>query len=121
MRFIPLALAIALAASALACQGEAGREIAITAGERPDGSMYYEPAQVQVRPGEKVTFVITNRGSQDHEFESDEAGIEEVVVPAGRTRRVHWQAPSRPQTFPAYCDLPGHREAGMELTIVVQE
>ena len=34
---------------------------------------------------------------------------------------MNWTAPSRPGTFPVYCDLPGHREAGMELTVDVGE
>jgi uncharacterized cupredoxin-like copper-binding protein len=65
--------------------------------------------------------VVRNEGDADHEFESDEAGIEEVIIPGGRERRVNWTAPSRPGTFPVYCDLPGHREAGMELTVAVGE
>ncbi|HXG41795.1 MAG TPA: cupredoxin domain-containing protein [Dehalococcoidia bacterium] len=120
MRYLLLAPVLLVTALAMACGSPSGREIQVVAAERPDGSMYYEPAQITVRPGERVVFVITNRGSQDHEFESDEAGIEEVVVPPGRTRRVGWRAPSQPGSFPAYCDLPGHREAGMELTVVVQ-
>lgn len=97
-----------------------GREIPVVAGEQDD-RMYFEPAVIRVAPGEEVTFVVENVGDADHEFESDEAGIEEVIVPAGRERRVNWTAPSRPGTFPVYCDLPGHREASMELTVDVGE
>jgi len=84
--------------------------------------MYFEPKVVRVAAGSKVTFVIKNTGKADHEFESiepGEAGIEEVIIPAGRTRRVNWTAPSKPATYPVYCDLPGHRAAGMEFTLEV--
>ena len=98
-----------------------GDEITITAGERSDG-MFFEPAEITVAPGAKVTFVIENEGSQDHEFESieeGEAGIQEIIIPPGATRRVNWTAPSEAATFPVYCDLPGHRAAGMEITLKV--
>jgi uncharacterized cupredoxin-like copper-binding protein len=97
-----------------------GEEIPVVADETADG-MSFEPKMIKVAPGQEVTFVVKNEGAQDHEFESDEAGIEEVIIPAGRERRVNWTAPSRPGTFPVYCDLPGHREAGMELTVDVGE
>ena len=117
-----LLVSTALAGCSIAAVG-GGEEILIVAGER-DGGMYFEPSAVTVPIGKEVTFVIKNEGSIDHEFESiekGEAGIEEIIVPAGLTRRVHWTAPSDPATYPVYCDLPGHRAAGMELTLVVVE
>ena len=98
-----------------------GEEIHIVAGER-DGRMFFEPDVITVPVGTRVTFVIKNEGTVDHEFESiekGEAGIEEIIIPPGRTRRVNWTAPSEPATYPVYCDLPGHRAAGMEFTLVV--
>ena len=101
-----------------------GQEIEIVAGERTDGSMYFEPAEVTVPVGAEVTFVVRNEGQADHEFESaekGEAGIGEVIIPAGRVRKVNWTAPAEPGVYPVYCDLPGHRAAGMELTLRVVE
>lgn len=98
-----------------------GEEIYIFAGER-DGGMYFEPTEITVSAGAKVTFVIKNEGSVDHEFESGEkgeAGVEEIIIPPGRTRRVAWTAPSEPAVYTIYCDLPGHRAAGMALTLHV--
>jgi len=115
-----LAAALLLSSCSLTAVG-GGEEITITAGERSDG-MFFEPAEVTVAPGAKVTFVIKNEGSQDHEFESGgegEAGIGEILIPPGATRRVSWTAPSEAATFLAYCDLPGHRAAGMEITLKV--
>lgn len=115
-----LGAALASAACGLTAVGE-GQEIHVRAGER-DGEMYFEPKRIVVPTGATVTFVIENEGKQDHEFESveeGEAGIEEILIPPGRTRRVVWTAPSTPAVYPVYCDLPGHREAGMELTLEV--
>ncbi len=122
MRTLALILSAALALLALtACTSVGGgEEIPVVANETA-GAMSFEPKLIKVAPGQEVTFVVKNEGNQDHEFESDEAGIEEVIIPGGRERRVNWTAPSRPGTFPVYCDLPGHREAGMELTVDVGE
>jgi len=120
MRSILVAFAAGLAAAALtACGGSSGRTITVRAGEIDAQHMYFEPKEVHVQAGEKVTFVIENEGTSDHEFESDEAGIEEVLIPEGRTRRTTWTAPKQPGRYPVYCDIAGHREAGMELTLVV--
>ena len=115
-----LAAALLLSSCSLTAVG-GGEEITITAGERSDG-MFFEPAEIAVAPGADITFVIKNEGSQDHEFESyrdGEAGIDEIIIPPGGTRRVNWTAPSEAATFPFYCDLPGHRAAGMEGTLKV--
>ncbi|MBI4235831.1 MAG: cupredoxin domain-containing protein [Chloroflexi bacterium] len=111
---------LSLLAAAACARGEPGREVPVAAEERGDGRMAFEPARVTVRAGEGVTFVVTNRGAGDHEFESDEAGIEEVLILPGRTRRVPWRAPSRAGSYPVYCDISGHREAGMEMMVVVE-
>lgn len=119
---LPLLAILVFAGCSLTSVGS-GEEIRVTAGEQGD-TMYLEPEVITVPVGAEVTFVVENEGSQDHEFESpeaDEAGIEEILIPPGRTRRVGWTAPSEPGTFAVYCDLPGHREAGMELTLKVVE
>jgi uncharacterized cupredoxin-like copper-binding protein len=115
-RFTPSLAVIALAAASFACSGEEGRRIDIVEGDRADGSMYMLPANLTIAPGEKVTFYIKNEGTGDHEFESDEAGIDEVVIPVGKTRKVTWTAPKSGE-YPIYCDITGHRAAGMELTV----
>ncbi len=81
----------------------------------------FTPREITVRPGERIRFVLINAGRLDHEFESDEAGIEEVVVPPGATRRITWAAPRSPGQYRLVCDLPGHAERGMTGKIVVEE
>ena len=115
-----LAAGLLFSACSLTAVG-GGEEIQIVAGEDAD-RMFFEPSEITVAPGTKVTFVIENEGSLDHEFESGqegEAGIDEIFIPPGGTRRVNWTAQSEAATFPVYCDLPGHRAAGMEITLKV--
>lgn len=118
-RLVTLAAAAAAIALVLAgCTAAEGRRIDVIGGDRSDGTMYFEPRELTVAPGETVTFYVRNDGTGDHEFESDEAGIDEVVVPRGRMRKVTWKAP-KSGDYPVYCDITGHRAAGMELTIHV--
>lgn len=112
---LPLA-AIPLLLGAVACSGSEGRRVEVLLGENPDGSMYMRPASITFTPGETITFYVKNEGASDHEFESDEAGIEEVIIPHGRTRKVTWKAPQS-GSYPVYCDMAGHRAAGMEATL----
>ena len=71
-------LALALLALAACTSVGGGREIPVVADES-DGEMSFQPKAIKVAPGEEVTFVIKNEGDQDHEFESDEAGMELTV------------------------------------------
>lgn len=91
------------------------REIRINASE-----FKFEPSELRVKAGEAVRFIIVNTGSVDHEFESDDARIEEVTIPPGRQRTVRWTAPARPGEYSFVCDISGHREAGMTGKIIVE-
>lgn len=81
----------------------------------------FVPDAISVRPGEKVRFVLTNRGKEDHEFEGEAIGIEEIVVPPGKRREMSWTAPAKTGTYDVVCDLPGHLEKGMILKVTVKE
>ncbi len=110
-----LAVVLVLSTFATACSSAAqsqtqAREIAL---EITDSG--FQPSKVEVKAGERVVFVLTNRGSKDHEFESDELHIEEVVVQPGKSKRIEWTAPSRPGTFEAEDD-----KNGLELEIEVK-
>lgn len=98
--------------SGAASAGSGAREIRIVARE-DGGKMYFEPAAITVKAGERVVFVVENQGTQDHEFEGEEAGIEEIVVPPGKSRKLEWAAPNKAGEYEFVCDLPGHKEAGM--------
>ena len=125
-----LLAAAALAALPVAAQ----RTIALSM----DDSMRYSPAQIRVKRGEAVRFVATNRGKLMHEvvigtradleahakhmrehphMEHHDANM--LQVPAGATRQMDWRF-TRAGEFLYGCLVPGHFEAGMVGTIVVE-
>ncbi|MBI3761425.1 MAG: cupredoxin domain-containing protein, partial [Chloroflexi bacterium] len=65
-------------------------EIQITA-----SNLRVSPAQITVKPGETVRFVVTNNDSFLHNFVSQEAGIPFLALPGGTTQTVTWTAPAQ--------------------------
>jgi len=102
------------------------------------GKMGFEPAQIQVRRGEQVRFVLPNDGEEDHEFMlatvSENRKHAEVmkkypemehddpngkrILPHGSAELV-WKFTKRGK-FEFACLIPGHYEKGMFGTIVVK-
>lgn len=58
-----------------------------------------------------VQFVVTNTGTVEHSFVSDELKIKSGPIKAGRTVTI--TANATPGTYKVYCDIPGHKELGM--------
>ena len=66
-------------------------------------NLRYQPASVEVKTGQTVRFVITNRDGFAHNFVSADAGIAERVIPAGASQSIVWTAPARQGTYRAQC------------------
>jgi uncharacterized cupredoxin-like copper-binding protein len=93
----------------------------------------FDPATVDVRPGETVRFVISNTDPIDHEFivgdeavqDAHELGTEayhpprpgEVTIPAGETVETTYTFDGGNLIFG--CHLPGHYDYGMRGLVVV--
>lgn len=109
----------------------------ITISEK-DGAMLYEPAEVNVKLGEQVKFVIHNGGSLKHEFhlasveqnadhriemqknpemEHDDPNVQ--TIQPGKDAMMLWRF-SKPGEFEFACLIPGHYEAGMHGKVVVR-
>ena len=88
------------------------REIAVTA-----TSFRFAPSEIHVRTGEDVTIVITATDVA-HDFTIDALGFHVVAAP-GQPGRGGLHAPSTAGRYTAYCSVPGHRQAGMTATVVV--
>jgi uncharacterized cupredoxin-like copper-binding protein len=100
--------------------------------------MEYRPAQIEVKRGEQIRFVIHNAGADDHEFllastEENLKHAEEMkaqphmshddpnavrLMPT-KSAEIVWRF-TRPGTFEYACLIPGHREGGMIGRIVVK-
>lgn len=107
-------VAVSLAVLTGCGSSSSGREIAVEM-----TNFKLSPAAVEVKAGESITFVLNNQSNQDHEFESDEAKVEEVLVPAGKSRKVNWKAPAKAGEYEFECDMAGHD--GMVMTVKVVE
>lgn len=112
--------------------GAAGRTIAVTAGD-----MHFSVKALDIRRGETIRFVVTNRGPSKHEFvigsrafhaqhikemedmpdmPMDEANS--VDLRPGETKTLVWQF-TKPGDYLFGCDIPGHFQAGMVGTLHV--
>lgn len=91
---------------------EGAREIAVTG-----TSFEFDPEQISVTAGEDVTIVLT---SDDilHDFTLEDADGH-VAADAGETASGGLRI-DEPGTYTFYCSVAGHREAGMEGTLVVE-
>ena len=102
-----------------------------------DGKMLFQPNNLKVRKGEQIRFQLRNNGALDHEFvvatieenlkhmkemeknpdmEHDDPNAKRLKPTA--TGEILWQF-SKAGTFDFSCLIPGHRQAGMFGTIVV--
>jgi plastocyanin len=78
-------------------------------------NLRYQPSRVEVKAGQTVRFVITNRDGFAHNFVSTDAGIAERVIAGGATQSMVWTAPARQGTYRAQCTY----HPGMVLEIYV--
>jgi uncharacterized cupredoxin-like copper-binding protein len=100
----------------------------------------FEPTTLSVKPGETVTFTVTNTGSQLHEFVIGDGGVQDdhdkemkdmgsgsmkmadtpnaLDLDPGETKTLTWTFPAK-GTVIFGCHVPGHYEGGMKGTITV--
>jgi len=122
--------------SAIGQPGKAGaatRTIAVTA-----SGMRYSLKTIEIKRGETIRFVVTNRAPVKHEFvlgtrafhaqhlkemaampgmDMNEANS--IDLKPGETKTLLWQF-TRPGEFLFGCDIPGHFQAGMVGTLRVR-
>lgn len=83
----------------------------------------FTPKSVTV-PAGPVRFVVTNAGTIEHDFMIDALGVNSGMVKPGATVTV--PPAGKPPlvlktgTYQGYCMVPGHKEIGMVMTIVVK-
>ncbi len=119
MRTIRTLAGIAVLAVVLtACGGddapaaEASSDLTIDAGD-----LYFDPDTVAAPAGE-ISITLVNVGAVEHDLLIEEAGNANVVhVDPGETATGTITLDAGTYTF--YCDIPGHRAAGMEGTLQV--
>jgi uncharacterized cupredoxin-like copper-binding protein len=80
--------------------------------------IFFEPEDVSIPADTDVAVSLPNEGVTPHNFSIDELGIDVDIAP-GATEQVVINAPAGVYEF--YCNVPGHREAGMVGTLTVTE
>jgi len=81
----------------------------------------FEPKEVKVNAG-MAKFVVRNEGAVEHDFEvvgvaEHGAEHEARLIPPGEAYEVEVEL--KPGTYQIVCNVPGHKDAGMLATIVV--
>lgn len=80
----------------------------------------FEPNPLKVTPG-RVRFHLKNRGSVEHDFSivgvttHSEHDHKQHLVQPGRSRTI--EVDLKPGAYEAICTVPGHKEAGMTVTV----
>ncbi|WP_420628551.1 cupredoxin domain-containing protein [Candidatus Leptofilum sp.] len=74
---------------------------------------------LRVQAGEAIAFALDNKDTYAHSFDIDELDWH-VHMPANEQVMAEFTAVP-PGTYAVYCGIPGHREAGMVATLIVEE
>ena len=111
------AVTILVLGAACASSGAGGREVTIV--QKDDGCA---PASIAVKPGEKLKLVVKNESSRDYEIEGIEGTkLEELVVPAGKTRTPGYTVPEAGGTHKLKCYVPGGVSTIIELQTLAKD
>ncbi len=117
-----------LAAAALAGCADDGNDTAISraaAAEAADGAivvdvelgdLWVKPASIDVAPGQSVLLNVTNTGAMPHDLAVDGANGTRLLDPGESEQLLAGPFAGSVQ---AWCTVPGHREGGMVLDILV--
>lgn len=88
-----------------------------------EGSEFnFSPKAIHVKKGAEVELTFKNNGTISHNYIVSDLGIATKTIGAGKTDVVKFTAPKTAGTvqYISYCSLPGHREAGMAGTLIVE-
>jgi uncharacterized cupredoxin-like copper-binding protein len=109
-----LMLGLAAGTGGLPVQHAAGKTVQqkVTAKE-----FAFTPKAITVDDG-TVQFVVTNAGATEHTFVIDALGVKSRPIRPAET--VVLTATALKGTYVIYCDIPGHKEAGMVATLAVR-
>lgn len=80
--------------------------------------IFFQPSELEIPADTDVAVLLPNLGAAPHNFAIDALGISVDIAP-GETKEVTINAPAGEYEF--YCNVPGHKEAGMVGTLVVRD
>jgi plastocyanin len=114
--FLLTALLAVLAALLVACGGgsSAPQALAVTLHAK---DIAFDVTTLTAKAGQTVNVTYINDGALDHTFKIDNV-VEEQKIAAGATTTFSFTAPAA-GTYTYYCNVAGHKEAGMVGTLTV--
>ena len=115
-----LALLFALLAAVLPRRGTAGVSPGLPADLPVLGmpGFVFDPAGLRAKVGQPVALRLENRHAAPHSFDLDELDVHVSAAP-GESALVRF-TPTAPGRYTFYCAVPGHREMGMQGTLIVE-
>ena len=117
-RSLPIVAVVVLSVALVACGGGGSGGVPADADLVVEAvnSFEFEPTEATVRSGE-VTIALDNQDGQRHTLVIDEERFKIDAQGGGSDGDT---VELDPGTYTFYCDVPGHRSAGMEGTLEVE-
>jgi len=112
-----LALALLAMAFLAACGGGGGGGAQDVTVEGLD-SFAFNPATLTATVGQTMNVTLDNTGVLEHNFVIDEFSVRLGPIQGGQESSGSF-TPDAAGSYTYYCDVPGHREAGMVGTLTV--
>ncbi|HET7092629.1 MAG TPA: cupredoxin domain-containing protein [Thermomicrobiales bacterium] len=100
-------------AAASPVSGATGQTYTITAED-----IFFDPKTLTIPANTDVTIHLPNDGASPHDFSIDALKIAVPLDPGEKDKTVVINAPAG--TYQFYCNVPGHKEAGMVGTLTVK-
>ena len=115
-KFGLIAVCAVLALTLAACGGGGGEanEISVTGQD----TFQFSPEALTTTVGQPTNVTLVNTGALEHSFVLDEVSVKIGPLPGGESDSASF-TPNAAGTYTFYCDIAGHREAGMEGTLTV--
>ena len=119
MRLAALSAAalVTAVATAAGCGGGADETPPVASIDVVAGDNFFDPDRISA-PAGRVEFIVANRGEDPHTFVIQGIGFKLRVFEPGELDSGVVRLEPGELTF--YCDIEGHREAGMEGVLVVE-
>ena len=81
----------------------------------------FDPPSITVKAGAPVRLTLSNSGALEHDWVVDSLEGKKVEADAKPKSSASVEfTPTAARTYEYYCSVPGHRDAGMKGTLVVQ-
>ena len=81
--------------------------------------LYFEPTELRVPAGASISIQVVNEGAGVHTFDIDELNVHSGDLASGGSITLMFFT-GEPGTYEFYCAIPGHREAGMVGSLIVE-